>query len=75
VREFRHQRDLAGLSFLLLDELYRAAAKKNYKWCDESWILESNKAMNTLLPYWDCYIYKRFRIYDKVIGAPPSGTA
>ena len=60
-------RELYGLPFLLLHELYLAAKKRRYKWCEESWVLENNARLNTLMPYWNAYVYKRYRIYEKAL--------
>jgi hypothetical protein len=60
-------RELYGLPFLLLYELYLGALKKNYKWCEESWVLETNGPLNAMMPYWDAYVYKKYRIYEKAI--------
>jgi hypothetical protein len=64
-RKFQRRRELFGLPFLLLYELYRGAIERRYEWAEESWILETNKAMNAIMPYWDAYVYKRYRIYEK----------
>jgi hypothetical protein len=61
-------RELVGLPFLLLDELYRAAQTRRYKWCEESWVLENNGPLNAMMPYWDAKVYKRYRIYEKALS-------
>jgi hypothetical protein len=66
-KKFQRRRDLYGLPFVLLNELYEGSKKGRYKWCEESWILESNTRMNALMPYWDAYVYKRYRIYEKAL--------
>jgi hypothetical protein len=63
-KKFR-TRELHGLPFLLLQELYEAADKGHYDWCEESWVLENNARLNAIMPYWGAYVYKRFRIYEK----------
>jgi hypothetical protein len=60
-------RELYGLPFLLLYELYLGALKKRYKWCEESWVLETNGPLNAMMPYWDAYVYKKYRIYEKAL--------
>lgn len=65
--KFQRRRDLYGLPFLLLYELYRAARTRRYKWCEESWVLETNSRLTALMPHWDARVYKRYRIYEKVI--------
>jgi hypothetical protein len=67
-QKFQRRRELAGLPFLLLYELYRGSLKSRYKWCEESWILESNRRMTTILPYWGAEPYKRYRIYEKSLA-------
>jgi hypothetical protein len=57
-------RELHGLPFLLLQELYEAA-KGRYDWCEQSWVLENNARLNAIMPYWGAYVYKRYRIYEK----------
>jgi hypothetical protein len=63
--KFQRRRDLYGLPFLLLHQLYVASQTRRYKWCEESWILETNTRMNAIMPYWDAYVYKRYRAYEK----------
>jgi hypothetical protein len=63
-REFRG-REFIGLPFLLLHELYLGSLKGRYKWSEASWVLESNKRLNAIMPYWDARVYKRYRIYEK----------
>jgi hypothetical protein len=65
-KKFR-TRELHGLPFLLLEELYLAASKGRYKWCEESWVLENNARLNAIMPYWGAYVYKRYRIYEKAL--------
>lgn len=65
-RKFRG-RDFVGLPFLLLHELYLGSLKGRYRWCEASWVLETNKRLNAIMPYWDAYVYKRYRIYEKAL--------
>lgn len=60
-------RELYGLPFLLLHELYLGSKKGRYRWCEESWVLENNKQLNAMMPYWDAYVYKKYRIYEKAL--------
>jgi hypothetical protein len=64
-RKFQRRRELIGLPFVLLHELYLRAKTKRYTWCEEGWVLENNARLNALMPYWDAYVYKRYRIYEK----------
>lgn len=63
--KFQRSRDLYGLPFLLLQELYEGSKKGRYEWCEQSWVLENNKRLNALMPYWGAEVYKRWRIYEK----------
>jgi hypothetical protein len=65
-KKFR-TRELHGLPFLLLQELYEAARKGRYEWCEESWVLENNARLNAIMPYWGAHVYKRYRIYEKAL--------
>ena len=60
-------RELYGLPFLLLHQLYTGAKTRRYQWCEESWVLENNGRLNALMQYWDTYVYKRYRIYERAI--------
>jgi hypothetical protein len=58
-------RQLYGLPYLLLHEVYKGGQKSRYEWCEESWVLENNSRLNALMPHWGAYVYKRWRIYEK----------
>jgi GNAT superfamily N-acetyltransferase len=66
-KEFQRRRDLYGLPFLLLYELWRGSQGRRYRWGEESWVLETNKLMIAILPHWDARPYKRYRVYEKVV--------
>jgi hypothetical protein len=66
-KKFQRSRDLYGLPFLLLQELYVGSKKGRYEWCEQSWVLENNARLNTLMPYWGAEVYKRWRIYEKAL--------
>ncbi len=65
-KKFR-TRKYVGLSFLLLDELWRGSVKAGYEWSEESWVLESNTRMTSLMSYWGAEPYKRYRVYEKAL--------
>lgn len=67
VRPKFRTRELYGLPFLLLYQLYLGSKKGRYRWCEQSWVLENNKQLNAMMPYWDAYVYKRYRIYEKAL--------
>jgi hypothetical protein len=68
-------RELFGLPYLLLYELYLGSQKGRYKWGEMSWVLETNGRLNAIMPHWDAYIYKRYRIYEKPLDGFRVGTA
>jgi hypothetical protein len=61
-------RSFVGLPYLLLYQLYLGSQKGRYKWGEMSWVLENNGALNAIMPHWDAYVYKRYRIYEKQIA-------
>ena len=65
-KEFR-TRDLAGLPYLLIDEITRRGAARGYRNAELSWTLEDNHAINAVLNRMECEHYKTFRIYEKEI--------
>jgi len=66
--KYRRSRELVGLPFLLLYELYLASQKGRYQWGEMSWVLENNGELNAIMPKWDAYVYKRYRIYEKALA-------
>jgi hypothetical protein len=58
-------RALVGLPYLLLYQLYLGSRKGRYNWGEMSWVLENNAPLNAIMPHWDAYVYKRYRIYEK----------
>ena len=73
-KEFR-TRDLAGLPYLLIDEIIRRGAARGYQNAELSWTLEDNHAINALLHRMECEHYKTFRVYEKEIDAAEGRTA
>ena len=67
-KEFR-TRDLAGLPYLLIDEITRRGAARGYRNAELSWTLEDNHAINAVLHRMECEHYKTFRVYEKEIDA------
>ncbi len=65
-RKFR-TRKLFGLPFLLLYEVYAGSREGRYTGAEESWVLETNKRMLAIVPHWEAYLYKRYRIYEKAL--------
>ncbi len=60
-------RELVGLPYLLLYELYLGAKKRRYTLAEESWVVDSNARLAALMRYWGAEVYKRYRIYEKAL--------
>jgi GNAT superfamily N-acetyltransferase len=56
-----------GIDALFYVETARAAFAKGYKFCEMSWILESNDMMNRIIERLGGRIYKTYRVYEKPI--------
>ena len=54
-----------GIGPLLYEETFLRGTRKGYTWGEFSWILESNKLMNSALKLLGAEIYKRYRIFEK----------
>jgi GNAT superfamily N-acetyltransferase len=57
-----------GLAYLLYDRFAKAIIAKGYTWCELSWQLEDNDAVNRFAASLGASIYKRYRIYEKKIS-------
>jgi GNAT superfamily N-acetyltransferase len=69
VPEFMHK----GLAYLLYDEFEKAIIRKGYYWCELSWQLEDNQAINLFAESIGASLYRKYRIYEKQISG--SGAA
>ncbi|HDJ22883.1 MAG TPA: hypothetical protein ENF17_03210 [Candidatus Aminicenantes bacterium] len=58
---------MTGLSYLLYNQLEKNALRKGYEWCETSWQLEDNQAINKFTESLGGRIYKKYRIYEKEI--------
>jgi GNAT superfamily N-acetyltransferase len=67
VPEFMH----TGLAYLLYDEFEKAIIRKGYNWCELSWQLEDNQAINQFAASIGAVQYRKYRIYEK--GISPQG--
>jgi hypothetical protein len=65
VPEFMH----TGLAYLLYDEFEKAIIRKGYHWCELSWQLEDNEAINRFAASIGANLYKKYRIYEKEIAS------
>ncbi|MBN2200014.1 MAG: hypothetical protein JW747_09235 [Candidatus Aminicenantes bacterium] len=64
LKEYR----LSGLSYLLFDEIVRRGKARGYEWCEMSWMLENNDAINRFSRSVGAKVYKEYRIYQKSIA-------
>jgi len=58
-----------GLAYILYDKLGQAIMAKGYKWCELSWQLEDNQAINKFAGSIGARIYRKYRIFEKPILA------
>jgi len=63
VPEFMH----TGLAYLLYDEFEKAIIRKGHHWCELSWQLEDNQAINHFAASIGAVLYRKYRIYEKQI--------
>ncbi len=63
VPEFMH----TGLAYLLYDEFEKAIIRKGHHWCELSWQLEDNQAINHFAASIGAVLYRKYRIYEKRI--------
>jgi hypothetical protein len=68
-KKFRSVRKYAGLSAYLYVETNESGAKLGMKRAELSWTLEDNGAVNAGIRMMGGRIYKRYRIYEKELGA------
>jgi len=64
LKEYRQ----TGLSYLLYSELEKNGQARGYEWCEVSWQLEDNEAINKFTVSIGGKIYKKYRIYEKRIA-------
>jgi hypothetical protein len=68
-KKWRHVRKYAGLSLFLYAELNESGKKLGMTGGELGWTLEDNGPVNTGIRTMGAKPYKRYRIYDKAIGA------
>ncbi|MCK4357988.1 MAG: hypothetical protein KAW92_04470 [Candidatus Cloacimonetes bacterium] len=65
---FKKEYRRLGLPALLYYETEKAGIKHGYKWCELSWNLEDNVLINQFDEKVGGSLYKKYRIYEKVIS-------
>ncbi|MFW6160758.1 MAG: GNAT family N-acetyltransferase, partial [Acidobacteriota bacterium] len=61
LKEYR----MRGISYYLYSQLEKNAIRNGYEWCETSWQLEDNEAINRFTASLGGKIYKKYRIYEK----------
>lgn len=61
IKEYRQ----TGLSYLLYSELEKNGKSQGYEWCETSWQLEDNDAINRFVVSVGGKVYKKYRIFEK----------
>jgi hypothetical protein len=74
-KKWRHVRKYAGLSLFLYAELNESGKKLGMTGGELGWTLEDNGPVNTGIRTMGAKPYKRYRIYDKAIGAAKTAEA
>jgi GNAT superfamily N-acetyltransferase len=66
--EYRHKKRYGGLSTALYVEVATRGRAQGYEWGELGWTLEDNRAVNLGIKMMGGEIYKRHRIYEKVLS-------
>jgi hypothetical protein len=67
--ELRGKKRYAPLAMAVIAELVRRGLKRGYEWAELGWTLEDNRLMNAAIRSMGATIYKRYRLFEKPIGA------
>jgi GNAT superfamily N-acetyltransferase len=57
-----------GVDALMYYETLKAAGANDFAWAEMSWILENNDAMNRPIQMFGAEVYKRYRVYEKILN-------
>ena len=63
LKEYRQ----SGISYLLYSELEKNTISRGYEWCETSWQLEDNEAINRFVASLGGKVYKKYRIFQRKI--------
>ena len=67
--EVRGKKRYAPLATAVIAELVRRGLKEGYDWAELGWTLEDNRLINAAIQSMGAKIYKRYRLFEKPIGA------
>ena len=62
-----------GLEAVMLTEGFKTGLRAGFKEAEASWILEDNTAMCRLMEVFGGKVYKRYRLYERAVGAVTAG--
>ena len=67
--DLRGKKRYAPLATAVIAELVRRGLKEGYEWAELGWTLEDNRLINAAIRSMGAKIYKRYRLFEKPIGA------
>ena len=67
--DLRGKKRYAPLAMAVIAELVRRGLKQGYEWAELGWTLEDNRLINAAIRSMGSTIYKRYRLFEKPIGA------
>ena len=67
--DLRGKKRYAPLATAVIAELVRRGLKEGYDWAELGWTLEDNRLINAAIRSMGATIYKRYRLFEKPIGA------
>ena len=67
--DLRGKKRYAPLAMAVIAELVRRGLKQGYEWAELGWTLEDNRLINAAIRSMGATIYKRYRLFEKPIGA------
>jgi hypothetical protein len=67
--DLRGKKRYASLGMAVIAELVRRGLKQGYEWAELGWTLEDNRLINAAIQSMGAEIYKRYRLFEKPIGA------
>jgi hypothetical protein len=67
--DLRGKKRYAPLATAVIAELVRRGLKQGYEWAELGWTLEDNRLINAAIRSMGAKIYKRYRLFEKPIGA------
>ena len=67
--DLRGKKRYAPLAMAVIAELVRRGLDQGYEWAELGWTLEDNRLINATIRSMGSEIYKRYRLFEKPIGA------